>query len=219
MLVFIGDIHTAFDTLKLIQNKYEGRDATFIQVGDFGYWPFSRYREAWDRAQITRPVYFIDGNHDHNPSLFRLAEGSNGPVETWPNAFYVPRGTVLTLDNKRIGFLGGAGSVDYKWRALNVDWFKEEQIREEDVNKLLSQKPVDILVVHTPPKSCIDANFDPAVLENFFNLPRTWTDPSSLKVEHVWKELGLPPLICGHMHRSLKWHGVQILNINETLEV
>ena len=42
-----------------------------------------------------------------------------------------------------------------------------------------------------------------------------WTDPSAIVVEWAWQQLGKPPLIAGHMHRSVVWENVRILDINE----
>ena len=221
MLVFVGDTHGHFKTLKHILREVDSL-ATVFHVGDFGYRIGAQ--EEWDAAQIDRSIYFIDGNHDQSPALIDLTE----ITEVWPNAFYIPRGTVMEKDGKRLAFMGGAGSVDKAWRHPGFDWFPEEQIRRYDVDKLIQNlatnpndftvlKPVDILVTHTPPNDCIQANFDPRDLVNYFNLPITWRDPSAYEIEAIAHRLGNPQIICGHMHRAVKWANVRILNINEVM--
>src|SRR4051794_30179883 len=119
MLVFIGDIHGDFLPLNAIQNKFLDPNTIFVQVGDFGYWP--QLAGKWERGRTGRPVYFIDGNHDYLPTLRKL----DTITEVWPDAFYIPRGSVLTLDGKKIAFMGGAGSVDKAWRQPGLDWFSD----------------------------------------------------------------------------------------------
>lgn len=218
MIVFIGDTHGYFNAIKTIQNKFPDPATIFIQVGDFGYWP--QFAGLWKRERPSRPVYFIDGNHDYLPDLIQIKEVK----EVWPGAFYIPRGTVLTLDNKRIAFMGGAASVDKARRTPRMDWFEEELITRYDVDQLIknlskSDNPhdlekVDLFVTHTPPTDCIQANFDPDNLAYSFGLPKTWRDPSAAHIEAISLKLGNPPLICGHMHRSVTWRNIQILDIN-----
>lgn len=211
-LHFVGDIHGQFKAFKNTIAHIPEED-TIIQVGDFGLWP--HLKESWLSANITRKVYFIDGNHDHHPSLLHLKE----ETEIWPNAIYIPRGTVWVHHGKTtILFLGGAGSVDYKWRHRNIDYFPDlEEIRQEDIDKIPDWK-FDLIVSHTPPRNCIDECFDPAVLENFFGISRHWKDRGSILLEDLHRRLDYPKLICGHMHRSLKWNNVRILGIHEVLK-
>lgn len=218
MIVFIGDTHGYFNAIKTIQNKFPDPNTIFIQVGDFGFWP--ELAGKWERERSDRPVYFIDGNHDYLPGLIPVKEVK----EVWPGAFYIPRGTVLTLDNKKLAFMGGAASVDKARRVPGMDWFAEELITKYDIDQLVDNlskgsnpydlEKVDMFVTHTPPNDCIQANFDTKELSYMFGLPESWRDPSAFHIEALSLRLGNPPLICGHMHRSVKWRNVQILDIN-----
>jgi hypothetical protein len=40
-------------------------------------------------------------------------------------------------------------------------------------------------------------------------------DVAARRVEEVWKRIGEPMLVCGHMHRSVIDGQCRILNINE----
>lgn len=211
MLVFIGDTHGFFTPIKEIQAKFPDPNTIFIQVGDFGFWP--ELAGKWNRERSGRPIYFIDGNHDFLPDLVKIQE----VTEVWPGAFYVPRGTVLTLDNKTIAFMGGAGSVDKARRIPRMDWFEEERITSADVDKLLRNvngHNIDIFVTHTPPDNAVQENFNPDDLVIHFGLPRTWRDPSAAIIESLSTKFGDVPIICGHMHRSVTWNHVKILDIN-----
>lgn len=206
---FIGDTHIADLALaKMVADAQ--KDSIVIQVGDIGFWPEWAYRFVIP----PRIMYFIEGNHDHIPSFQNI----KGPTTLWPNLVYVPRGTVREFENIRVGFLGGATSVDRRWRQHNTGfngWYDGEDITFDDVDRLIANGPVDLLVTHCPPDSVIARNFERPEFLRSFGLPPDWTDPSALEVERAWNALGKPKLICGHMHRSIEDGNVRILNINE----
>ena len=117
-----------------------------------------------------------------------------------PNLIFVPRGTVLELDGRRIAFLGGGDSViDRAYRRPDVDWWPEERVTMADVARLERAGRVDLLVCHTPP----------AFVYHFFGFA---PDPSALAVGQAWQLLGRPPVICGHLHKSQKVGCVRVLD-------
>lgn len=211
-LALIGDIHGNFGRLAKIVAELPP-DTVPIQVGDFGFWPYTR-------NQYVVPdkfVHFIDGNHDHIPRLM------NGECD-WPNAGYIRRGEVWTFDNRRILFLGGASSVDRKWRPHNFGphaWFDEELISDAEVELALANAKggVDLMITHTPPDWMIRKHFSPGGLLHFEINPATWRDYAAEAVERVWRELGEPPLYCGHMHRRVVNGSCRILDIEEVVLV
>jgi hypothetical protein len=78
---------------------------------------------------------------------------------------------------------------------------------------------VDLMVTHTPPDWMIRKHFSPDGLRSFGIDPETWRDLSAEAVEQVWRELNEPPLVCGHMHRSVKDGKCRILDINEVMVI
>jgi predicted phosphodiesterase len=217
LITLIGDIHGDFLALmKIVRNQR--RASAIIQVGDFGYWPGfqSRY------VPPLYPVYFLDGNHDDVGALVGESPYEwDKPVELWPNAIYVPRGTVLEVEKTHVLCLGGAKSVDRKYRPKEHGtnaWFEEEVIRESDAVRAVTNsigKKIDLMVTHTPPKWMVDKYFG---FPNGWDLPSTWNDPSTTHVEDVWKALDCPPLVCGHMHESITDGVCRILDTNEVFE-
>lgn len=209
-IAFIGDIHGDFNALAKIVGTLP-IDVPVVQVGDFGYWPELRSRFI----DPGRHVLFIDGNHDH---VTDLREGKCD----WPNAEYVPRGAVRDIGDARVLFLGGATSVDRKWRpkrfGLNA-WFPEEEVTEFDVRRALenAKNGVDMLVTHSPPDWMVRKHFSPDGLREFDIEPSTWRDRSAERVEYIWRALDTPPLVCGHMHQSVTDGKCRILNINEVV--
>ena len=218
MIVFIGDLHGGFEWLPNIL-KHVPRDATLIQVGDFGFWyghPQELWERIWPELGFEKPMYAIDGNHEYYP----MFKGATEPTEIWEGVIYIPRSTVLDIEDYKIGFMGGGGSIDYMFRKEGVSWFKEEQISHAEFERLHSVDYIDILVTHVPPTSACKAHFmHPSVAFPSWGLPKDWRDPSQDKVEDLWLKFGKPPLICGHMHKSVTYENVRMLAINEVYEL
>jgi hypothetical protein len=217
MIALIGDIHGEFDILNALLRKLPP-EAVVIQVGDYGLWPEPALSVADAvanympprRPDPCRPVYWIDGNHEWAP----LTRGVTAVTEVARNSWFIPRGTVLQLDNRIIGFLGGADSVDKQWRRPEVSWFSDERIMHSEAHRLLENAKghLDLLVTHTPPACIVEAMLKrqgAPVYEEFQASART--------VEQVWDSLGRPPLVCGHMHESFESLGVRVLDINEVM--
>jgi len=202
MITFIGDVHAHWPILCEAVLPKIPEDHVVIQVGDIGIWP-----SVWDSISLPRKVYFIDGNHEYFPYL----NGISKVTEIRPNLFYVPRGTVMELDGRQIGFLGGAESIDKAWRTPGYDWFPEESIRYSDMIKL-SGKKVDILVAHTPPKFIVE------ITTNIPNPPR-WINSSAAAVEAAWELLGRPIIVSGHMHRNFKYGDIYVVDELQRLEL
>lgn len=207
-VALIGDIHGEFRALQELLKRVPA-DASVIQVGDFGIWPH-KLKEWVDPG---RPIMFLDGNHD---APIDLVTGE------WKNAQYLPRGTVLELGDSVVLTCGGATSVDRTWRGHRSleshGWFEEEEVTERNIHdalrNLAGRKP-GLMITHTPPERIIKRNFPPEGLLMFGHDPTTWRDLSAINIETLWDAVGNPPLVCGHMHRSLVVGNVRILDINE----
>lgn len=182
MIVVLGDLHNPPPSWasELVYNAAGEPDAV-IQVGDLGWAPGRM--KGW--GHVPWKYHFIDGNHDHLPSLLKHEE----PAEVAPGLIYCPRGSTLTLDGRRVGFLGGAKSIDREWRVEGKEWWPEEELTPEDADPLRDQA-IDLLITHCPPRSVMTAM-----------LRHRPDDQTSLVVQAIWEELGKPQLICGHMHR------------------
>ena len=201
MIGFIGDVHRAFDRLAVAVAGFPAAVDVAIQVGDLGLHADDLGPTGSGLPSLARKVYYVTGNHDHEPSYRGIAR----PTEMAPNLVFVPRGTVLELDGRRIAFLGGGSSIiDRAVRRRDVDWWPEEQVTLADVARFDGAGKVDILVSHTPP----------AFVYHFFQLP---PDPSALAVGQAWQILGRPHVVCGHMHSSREVGCVRVLGELEVL--
>ena len=201
MIAFIGDVHREFDLLAGAVAELPTSVEVAIQVGDLGLHQDDLGPTGPGVPPLSRLVYYVTGNHDHEPSYRGIAR----PTEMAPNLVFVPRGTVLELDGRRIAFLGGGDSIiDRAERRDGVDWWPEEQVTMADVARFEGVGRVDFLVCHTPP----------AFVYHFFDLP---PDPSAVAVGRAWQMLGRPPVMCGHLHKPREVGGVRVLGELEVL--
>jgi predicted phosphodiesterase len=201
MIGFIGDVHRAFDRLAGAVAAFPANVDVAIQVGDLGLHSDDLSPTGPGLPPLAHKVYYVTGNHDHEPSY----RGITRPTEMASNLVFVPRGTVLELDGRRIAFLGGGSSViDRAVRRYGVDWWPEEEVTLADVARFGDVGKVDFLVSHTPP----------AFVYHFFQLP---PDPSALAVGQAWQILGRPQVVCGHLHKPWEIGRVRVLGELEVL--
>lgn len=212
MIAFVGDIHGNINALVKIIDHLKAQwpsISAIIQVGDFGLYP--EKIAHLQRINPFVPIYAIDGNHEYFPLVTQWVK----ETEIAPNIFYMPRGTVKDIDGRKIGFLGGAASVDKQLRIqYKMGWYPEEVVTQKDISKFDGVDKLDILVTHCPPYQTIIRNFDQRNLLQYGLRPE-WVDPSSVLVESLWMRLGRPKLVCGHMHRNVSDNNVLILDINQ----
>ena len=154
-LVF-GDLHGRIRAMYRHARDWEKSESrivdTILQVGDFGIFPDpSRLTEVkidkygpGDYAELIRegwsapiPTYFCKGNNEDFEALER-------PLP--PNLHYVPDGTVVTLGESRIGFLGGG----WGRKSYELEQPKPKHISRTAVESLLVQD-FDILICHEAP--------------------------------------------------------------------
>lgn len=232
MIRFYGDVHRSFFELESMIADSGPEIQAHIQVGDLGIWPLGGMPPGTRDLNPVHPLYFVEGNWDYMPWFRDHTE----PVELMPNVIYVPRGTILELDGRRVAFLGGARSISTYGRTKGVNWWPlEEEIRSDQILSFRG-KQADVLVTHTPPQFAIDRLFSghrpmprfsghtmslmDAILDAEFEDPKK-RDRSAELVERAWEILGRPVLVSGHMHRSAHYEDVRVhvLKELETLDL
>ena len=219
MIAILGDIHGAFEVLedRAVKAHKAGASA-LIQVGDFGY--YKGILHNLFRTKLPLPVYWIDGNHEEHEHFLDVED----LLEVHDNCFFIPRGRVLTLDGRKIAFMGGAASIDMKIRLqYRMHWSPRENIRQQDMDRLLlelnqNDNSVDMFITHVPPQNVIQSNFSKESLR-YFGVGMDWRDPNADIVERIWRNLDSPKMYCGHMHRSVIDGNCRILAENEMVLV
>lgn len=195
------------------------RPDVILQTGDFGWWrPYHnttvmqstpgccKKEKNWNQYGIKlhgdSKLYFCDGNHEHHDDLDKsFKEPIN---EVMSNVFFMRRGSTLELPNgKTVLFIGGADSIDSRYRTLGYDWFPQELISNKDLDNLLDCH-VDWVISHTCP--------------NYFKMAEMYekVDPSQYALDYVFDKYHPEKWWFGHFHRHQKgiYNGCEWIALN-----
>ena len=147
MIYITGDIHgdpRRFNTDSFPEQKEMTRDDFVIILGDFGLiWNNKQTRQEkyWLDWLNDKPftTLFIDGNHDNFPALNNMFEevdfhgGRAHKIRS--NVYYLIRGYVFELCDKKIFAFGGASSHDIQDGILDPN----DYANEDDFRKIYNQ--------------------------------------------------------------------------------
>lgn len=137
----VGDIHGKLDDFEDLY-KYSPKDET-IQVGDFGI----GFQGPAYMPVLPSNVKFIRGNHD-NPAMCKV------------HANCIQDGTFR--DDLNAMFVGGAWSIDLRFRTPGFDWWPEEELNHVEFGRVVERyeliKP-DVMITHDFPRSASDKMF------------------------------------------------------------
>lgn len=184
----VGDVHGEFGILNRLINKT--KPDLVICCGDFGYWPKFKSKINYEdiKLQGAEKLLWCDGNHE---DYWTLAERESDEIS--PGIIYMPRGSTYTLpDGRVILFMGGADSIDKRFRTIGRDWFPEEIITQKDMMNL-PEIDVDIFITHTCPNELIP------ILQ--LNYPEKGYEPSNDALTSLWQIYKPDLWYFGHWHQ------------------
>lgn len=171
-----GDTHGRnIDTSKLNSRKFPEqkeltKDDVVIQLGDFGWvwYPIGENKEQeywldW-LAEKKYTLAVVLGNHENYDIIENL------PFETkWQNEvrvlkrkrgsiYFLKRGAVYTISDKKILAIGGAESTDKSIRTAHESWWEQEKLSKKEMDNCLSDierhsNRFDYVLAHTCPSS------------------------------------------------------------------
>lgn len=154
-----GDWHGDLSIARAVVRTLKSEDVhLLLHVGDLAFrWPGpkkgrfdKRLGQLLDDADIE--FLFIDGNHDNHKELRELKLMHDGTRRLSDRISYVPRGTVIERHGILIGGLGGAYSIDRRWRTEGKDvWADLEEPTAAEAERLMASAPVDVLLTHDVP--------------------------------------------------------------------
>lgn len=156
-LGFAGDWHgrsnDALDSL----NHFKSQGVKHVlHTGDFGFWTDQSTNLFLKRINLFLKdndmlLYFVDGNHEHHTHLLSLPLQEDGTRRIRSHIYHLPRG--FRWEWSTIDFLamGGAYSVDRKWRTLGESYFDEELISDQDILAANPTQTTDVLLSHDSP--------------------------------------------------------------------
>lgn len=163
-ILLSGDSHCDVNHLKAISARMEKFecDKAFV-LGDFGWWPKDKQGKKFVEAcgNLDFPIYFLAGNHEDHEDLEKHEQypdyNDEGFIEVSHNILYAPTGFRWEWDGVRFLSVGGAYSIDRKYRVKFISWFPQEIITEKDIDKLLVtdvnfKHDVDVIFSHDAPR-------------------------------------------------------------------
>lgn len=200
-----GDIHGDFRLFTTLVNMLNV-DA-IVQVGDFKYWPNDPFyeKQVGFLNNLNKPVYFIDGNHEHHLKLQEFCNNTDeNIIEIMKNVYYIRRGSLVNICDYNIFCMGGAFSIDRGSGAENVDWFKEETISYKDMIHLPDpNSKIDLMISHTCPNEFVGniAEYISAVRGYDIYIDN---DPSREALSQILNTYNIKQWYFGHWHTYLK---------------
>lgn len=162
-----GDCHGDLNFLKSwCEANQTTKEDYLVLCGDVGLNYFLNKEENKKKYQISNcPITLIcvHGNHEERPkniSSYKFEYNENLKCNVWyeeeyPNILFPQDGIVEILGYKCL-VLGGAYSVDKYYRIYrNLTWFPEEQMSEEDKERILKilekENSFEYIFSHTVP--------------------------------------------------------------------
>ena len=229
MIYLTGDTHGEMSRFKFLDYSYG--DIVII-LGDFGGIFFNESRQFKEvRTQYEKGVFdtlndfkctflFIDGNHDNIDRLENFPikyKFGNQVGEVSDNVFYLKRGHIYTIEDKKFMCMGGALSQDRNHRTEGVDYWRDENPTFKDWNKLEmelvnNQYKVDYVLTHTPPEfiteKCLKYQYlsEPStpsyMLEDDY-IKGKLNDPTARTLNKVYDMIKFKIWFFGHMHLNI----------------
>lgn len=198
-----------------------------IQLGDFGFSPatYQPDMQALDSslAEHDMELWWIDGNHEEWPAIQELVrtgirtEEPPEAVKLWDSSriTYLPRGTRWTWHGKTWLAVGGAVSVDRLLRKEGVSWFPDEEITEEDAERIIRGGPADVLLAHDVPLCWFPQGLSAPAAAWEPMLPLA--HEHSRRLERIAFATGVTRVFHGHYHVwQNDWHGdVRVVGLPE----
>ena len=197
-IAFIGDQHRDFKNFKSVIEYLDRvvKPDLYIQLGDFGFIGenFEHYVELIDDL-LTKKMLVIDGNHENHKWIGKTL-GTKDSVLLGNNLELLSRGALRNIDGLDFLFVGGAYSIDRKYRIKDFSYWDEELITPEQFEKAMTHGNVDILVTHDVPQNVFDFMLDLLPLDLSNELDRQ----NRAYLQQIFDKY-LPSLIIhGHFH-------------------
>lgn len=217
MIYITGDTHGYIDFEKLkayFSKRYVTKKDYLIILGDSGIF-FEDDFDTFDYRLLGLTVFFIDGNHEnfHNLNKFPIVQKNNAKMHMiTEDIFHILRGEVLIINDLKFLCIGGAHSIDRKYRTLNESFWIEEDITDDDIKNALENVKkynykVDYILTH-----CIDSY----TVKNAF---RYTTDISTDMLTIIRDKVKYKYWYFGHYHEDCIIDNNKICFFQNVLEI
>ena len=146
-MLLIGDIHGKWNSYAQILETHKPDRS--VQLGDFG-WGFNPQpvQDSINKLHHAMDTFgndnrYIRGNHDN-------------PTECKSHQYCIDDATFE--EDTGIFYLGGASSIDAAWRTQGLDWWEDEELSYDELQKAIdlyeTSKP-RVMLTHECPEDVI----------------------------------------------------------------
>lgn len=167
MIYITGDTHGELERFKKGKLFWLGKKDTVIVLGDFGFlWAGDAQEMAAIRWLASRryKVLFLDGCHENFDKLLHFPECEvfGGKARhLGGNLYYVQRGQILTIEDKKILCFGGGQSHDRYERVEGENWWPQEMPTQAEMDACTAalaavDYKVDYVLTHDAPSKLMD---------------------------------------------------------------
>lgn len=221
MIYITGDTHARFERIETFCKQAQtSHDDILIILGDAGInfsgWSYDSVKKQFLEA-LPITLFCVHGNHEQRPytiESYKEKSWRGGTVyyeEEYPHLLFAKDGEVFDLEGKKTIVMGGAYSVDKRFRlTYGYNWWPDEQPSEEikqyvemQLDKL--EWKVDVVLSHTAP-----LKYEP--IEVFLSgLDQSKVDKSTENwLDSIEDRLEYQKWYCGHYHTEKKIDRVEI---------
>lgn len=160
-----GDWHADdWFALRVLDKIREKGVTQVLHVGDLGIGLRSGFEDALEIVlkQYKMHLWVTPGNHDNYNLIDSLEKCNKGVGKLTDHISVLPRGHRWVWDEVSFLSVGGAASIDRRWRTPELDWWPQELITQEDVDRATEPGHVDVLICHDAPMQAGDIETMPA---------------------------------------------------------
>lgn len=162
-LAFAGDWHgNTYWALRMLDAVSLENIEILYHLGDFGVWgghDGSKYLLKIEKKLKEKNMLLVvtPGNHENYDMLERMGLNDHGFIQRsdLPHIWFAPRGKHWEHAGLVFASLGGAGSIDKDLRVEGKTWWRQEEITESDIEKLIENNKqynkLDVLLTHEVP--------------------------------------------------------------------
>ncbi len=205
-IAICGDLHGNLPWIRTISRAIKVLTPdidTVIQAGD--WWAdHPDIDEAFQEAGITR-VFSVLGNHEPWGAISPLLTQHPGEaIRISKLQWLLPRPYRLNVGGRSVLCLGGATSIDRRYRTEGIDWWPEEAITDRQFEMATAGGPAEIMITHESPAGTPVRAVQEILRTNPLGIPeaeRVASAASRVRVKQVWDSV-MPKLLAhGHMHQ------------------
>lgn len=200
-----GDWHGNMGWLRTLARSVRGLApdvTTILQLGDWWMDP-AETDAVFADAGIER-VYVTLGNHEPWATVAPLLSAHRGAaVRVSRITWLLPRPGRLTIGDRTVLSVGGAASLDRTWRTEGRNWWPDEAITEDQVERAIAGGRADVMLTHESPAGTPVRAVREVLRRNPMGFPRDALAESAAsreRISTVWDAVRPTLLMHGHMH-------------------